>query len=146
MKDNYYYITLALIRLSFSASGKLLFRIFFYKESCLPTLISFIRRELFYTTLKISFIKRALLSTLISFLFSERKASPPPPSLRWIHPVEARPGLWAEHRPQVKVLLDTLRQYRHQEVYRQPPLLQASYPCNKFFALIFKKILLVIPI
>ena len=35
---------------------------------------------------------------------------------RWIHPVEARPGLWAEHRPQVKTLLDTIKKYRHQEV------------------------------
>ena len=35
---------------------------------------------------------------------------------RWIHPVEAKPGLWAEHRPQVRQLLDALKQYRHQEV------------------------------
>ena len=38
---------------------------------------------------------------------------------RWIHPVEARPGLWAEHRPQVRQLLDALRQYRHHEVPKQ---------------------------
>lgn len=35
---------------------------------------------------------------------------------RWIHPVEAKPGLWAEHRPQVRNLLDSLKQYRHHEV------------------------------
>ena len=35
---------------------------------------------------------------------------------RWIHPVEARPGLWAEHRPQVRSLLECIKGYRHHEV------------------------------
>jgi hypothetical protein len=35
---------------------------------------------------------------------------------RWIHPVEARPGLWADHRPQVRALLECIKAYRHQEV------------------------------
>jgi len=34
---------------------------------------------------------------------------------RWVHPVEAKPSLWADHRPQVEHLFNTLRQYRHQE-------------------------------
>lgn len=34
---------------------------------------------------------------------------------RWVHPVEAKPGLWADHRPQVQHLFNKLRQYRHQE-------------------------------
>jgi len=34
---------------------------------------------------------------------------------RWIHPVEARPGLWAEHRPQVRALLECIKAYRHHE-------------------------------
>ena len=35
---------------------------------------------------------------------------------RWIHPIEAKPGLWADHRPQVKQFFDALREYRHHEV------------------------------
>ena len=35
---------------------------------------------------------------------------------RWIHPVEARPGLWADHRPQVRHLLEYIRDYRLREV------------------------------
>ena len=38
---------------------------------------------------------------------------------RWIHPVEARPSLWADQRPEVRHLLETIKTYRHQEV-RQP--------------------------
>jgi hypothetical protein len=34
---------------------------------------------------------------------------------RWIHPIEAKPGLWADHRPQVKQFFDALREYRHHE-------------------------------
>lgn len=34
---------------------------------------------------------------------------------RWIHPIEARPGLWADHRPQVKQLMECIRAYRHHE-------------------------------
>jgi hypothetical protein len=34
---------------------------------------------------------------------------------RWIHPIEARPGLWADHRPQVRQLLECIRAYRHHE-------------------------------
>ena len=35
---------------------------------------------------------------------------------RWIHPVEARPGLWADHRPQVRALLEYIKDYRVREV------------------------------
>jgi len=34
---------------------------------------------------------------------------------RWIHPIEAKPGLWADHRPQVRQFFDALREYRHHE-------------------------------
>jgi len=34
---------------------------------------------------------------------------------RWIHPIEARPGLWADHRPQVKNLMECIKAYRHHE-------------------------------
>jgi hypothetical protein len=34
---------------------------------------------------------------------------------RWIHPIEAKPGLWAEHRPQVKSLLESIKAYRNHE-------------------------------
>ena len=35
---------------------------------------------------------------------------------RWIHPIEARPGLWADHRPQVRALMEYIKDYRHREV------------------------------
>ena len=35
---------------------------------------------------------------------------------RWIHPVEARPGLWADHRPQVRRLMEYIKDYRLREV------------------------------
>ncbi len=35
---------------------------------------------------------------------------------RWVHPIEAKPGLWAEHRPEVKQFMDALKEYRHHEV------------------------------
>ena len=35
---------------------------------------------------------------------------------RWIHPVEARPGLWADHRPQVRHLMEYIKDYRLREV------------------------------
>ena len=38
---------------------------------------------------------------------------------RWIHPVEARPGLWADHRPQVRGLLEYIKDYRHREVSKR---------------------------
>ena len=38
---------------------------------------------------------------------------------RWIHPVEARPSLWADQRPEVRHLLETIKTYRHQEVRQQ---------------------------
>ena len=38
---------------------------------------------------------------------------------RWIHPIEARPGLWADHRPQVRHLMEYIKDYRHREVCRR---------------------------
>lgn len=34
---------------------------------------------------------------------------------RWIHPIEARPGLWADHRPEVRQLMECIKAYRHHE-------------------------------
>ncbi len=34
---------------------------------------------------------------------------------RWIHPIDPRPEYWAEDRPEVRILLDSIRQYRHHD-------------------------------
>ena len=54
---------------------------------------------------------------------------------RWIHPVEARPGLWADHRPQVRGLLEYIKDYRVREV-RSGDSKNIKYKV-KYFRIIF---------